>query len=228
MHEANFFQRLIAPPTTRHTLGLIGFVLGFTYWVAYDFWPRGRIAEAFAASGVVFVTGWAIILLYSWAGSEQRRMALLATALPAVFALLSLWVWWQVPEAGALYDGDDGRVGTWILAAVIAMYVLLPFVQIFQRDGRLSFPYSDLFRHSWNNLFVLAIGQLFVGVFWALISIWGQLFKAIGIQIFDRVFTSSSFVAMSLATMFGYGIAIGRENERITSMLRRITVMVFR
>lgn len=228
MQEANFFKRLLAPPTTRHTLALIGFVQGFTYWVAYDFWPEGRVAEAFAASGVVLVTGWAIVLLYSWTGSEQRRIALPATVLPAIFALLSLWVWWQVPEAGALYEGDNGRVVTWIFAAVIAMYVLLPFIQIFQRDGRLSFPYSDLFRHSWNNFFVLAIGQLFVGVFWALIFMWGELFKAIGIEIFDRVFTSSSFVAMSLTTMFAYGVAIGRENERITNMLRRITVMVFR
>src|SRR5438034_2645150 len=218
---------LPAKQADRLTLAAIGFLQGLTYWLAYRFWPSEPTARACVVALLYFVTVSGLIVQLSWTGRDRARITVASAGIAVLFAAVALWVWWQIPDKNAPFKGDDFRAWTWMTGATIALYILLPFVQIFQRSGRASFPYTELFHHSWNNFFIGLIAELFAGVFWTLIQLWAALFTLIGVSFFADIFRTAPFTSMSIATVFGYGLAIGKENEHITDALRHITLAVF-
>lgn len=113
----------------------------------------------------------------------------------------------------------------WILGTVALLYVVTPFAQIYQKSGRVVFPYPDLFEHSWNNFFIAAVACLFSGVFWAVLAVWAGLFAVIKIDFFQELFTEESFAYIATFTTIGYGLALGRTSEHIISTMRRIALM---
>lgn len=214
--------------TQRLILVSIGLVQGFIFWVTYEFWPEDPQIEALLAALISFVSVRGLIYQFAWTGRDKVRQFVVGGILSAFFALVTLWVWWQRPGEGALFQGDSFRLPTLAVASLLSLYILLPFIQIFQESGRPIFPYSELFCHSWNNFFIAAIGFLFAGLFWGLISLWVALFNLVGISFFEDVFYSAPFVSISLSAMFGFGIALGKENGAIINTLRRITLAIFR
>jgi hypothetical protein len=220
--------QLSASHKTRLTLASVGLVQGLVYYLAHEFWPDDPTAAALTVAPVFFVSVATVIIHLSWTGSDLRRLATIAAVGAAVFAILAFWVWHQLPSEGALYRGDDERMPTLIMGTAMAVYVLLPFIQIYQVSGKREYRYVDLFHYSWNNFYILAIGGLLVGAFWSIIFLWYELFKLIDVTFFEDVFTHAAFVSMSLTTVFGYGVALGREREKIIDTLRGITIAVFR
>src|SRR5688572_15285913 len=194
---------LPAKQVDRLTLAAIGFVQGLTYWLAYRFWPGEPTAQACVVALLYFVTVAGLIVQFAWTGRDRYRMTIPSVGIAALFAAVALWVWWQIPDKNAPFKGDSFRAWTWTTGANIALYILLPFVQIFQRSGRASFPYTELFHYSWNNVFIGLIGGLFAGVFWTLIQLWVALFWLIGVSLFADIFLTAPFTNMSLATVFG-------------------------
>jgi hypothetical protein len=209
-------------------LAATGLLQGFVYFLAYELWPSGQTLEAVFAGAVFVVTVTAVTVHLSWTGANVGRLFGLSLGIAALFGLAGFWTWLQFGPDGAPFRGDDQRAPTMVMATVISAYALIPFVQIFQRSGRRAFPYPDLFRHGWNNGFILLIGGFLAGAFWLIIMLWSELFKLIDVTFFEDTFTSAAFVSMSLTTVFGYGVALGRESERITNTLRGITLAVFR
>jgi len=63
--------------------------------------------------------------------------------------------------------------------------------------------------------------------FQLLIQLWTVLFTLIGVSLFADIFRTVPFSTLSYATVFGYGLAIGKENAHITNALRYITLAVF-
>jgi hypothetical protein len=220
--------QLSASHKTRLVLAATGLVQGLVYYLAHEFWPEDPTAIALTVAPVFFVSVATVIIHLSWTGSDLRRLAMIAAVGAAVFAILAFWVWQQLPSEGALYRGDDERIPTLIMGTAMAVYVLLPFIQIYQTSGKREYRYVDLFHYSWNNFYILAIGGLLVGAFWSIIFLWYELFKLIDVTFFEDVFTHAAFVSMSLTTVFGYGVALGREREKIIDTLRGITIAVFR
>jgi hypothetical protein len=204
--------------TTRAVLAAVGLVQGFVYFLAYEFWPDDPSAAAFAVAPVFFVSVAVLIIDLSWTGSDVKRLAALTAVPTTVFTILAFWVWRQIPGSEAPYRFDDSRIPSLIFGAAMAIYVLLPFLQTYQKSGRREYPYDSLFRHSWNNLYIVGIALLLTGAFWSIIFLWYELFKLIDVTFFEDVFTSAPFVSISLTTVFGYGMALGRESERVTSI----------
>lgn len=221
-------SQLLNSGRTRLVLAAVGLVQGLVYYLAHEFWPEDPTAAALTVAPVFFVSVAAVIIHLSWTGSSLRRLATITAAVAAVFSILALWVWLQLPGDGALYQSDDERMPTLIMGTAMAVYVLLPFIQIYQKSGKREYHYVDLFHYSWNNFYILAIGGLLVGSFWSIIFLWYELFKLIDVTFFEDIFTHAAFVSMSLTTVFGYGVALGREREKITNTLRGITIAVFR
>jgi hypothetical protein len=209
-------------------LASTGLVQGCVYFLAHEAWPEDPTAKALIVAPVFFVSVAAAIVHLAWTGTAIKRLATLAAVIPAVFAILGFWVWSHVPAAAAPYRLDESRIPLSIAGTVLAVYVLLPFVQIYQKTGRRTYPYSELFQHSWTNIYILAIGGAVAWAFWIIIVLWFQLFKLIDITLFEDVFTHTAFVSMALAAVFGYGVALGRESERVTSTLRSLTLVILR
>jgi hypothetical protein len=213
---------------TRLTLAAIGLVQGFIYYLAYEYWPDEPTSVALFEAAIFFVTGTALIVQLSWTGTNIKRQISIAPVVSIIFALVAFWVWRQIPTGEVPYHFDDTRAPTWIFGSVLTLLLIMPCIQIFQSSGVRSFPYDQLFRRLWENLFVIAIAALIVGAFWAVIWLWSELFKLIDVSFFEDVFTDAAFVSMSLTTVFGYALALGREWERVTTTLRAVLLTVLK
>ncbi len=209
-------------------LAAAGLVQGTLLWAAYEWWRNEPPTAALLAALIAFAIVAGLVFQLAWTGRDIGRLAVVVVGAGLLFASVALWVWWQVPASGAAFEGDDFRTWTLVLAASIALYILLPFIQIFQASGQTSFPYPELFRHSWNNFFIGALAGGFSGLYWALIELWAALFKILGIMIFRDIFHSDAFRLITLSAVFGMGIALGRENDAIINTLRRVTLALFR
>jgi hypothetical protein len=181
-----------------------------------------------SAAVIAFTVVTGLVLQFAWSGSAPGRLTILSVALGVLFGAVAWWVWAQAPDATARYEGDGFRQGTLFPAAFLAVYILTPFVQIVMATDRVRFPYPTLFHHSWNNVFIGGLAQLFTGLYWMLISLWGALFNLVGIHWFNEVFHTHPFVFLTIGPVFGLGVALARENESVISMLRRITLALFR
>lgn len=207
----------------------LGALQGLALWALYDHWPEEapRLRAVFV--GVIFfivVSGLVIHLARS--ARHQARLGATAGALGLAFGAIALWVSWQLPGSDAPYQGDEARVASWICAAAIALYVLGPFVQIHQESGRLRFPYPALYRHSWNNFFIVCLGGVFAGALWLVLLLWMTLFNLIEIGFFEDVFTEPLFAYPTTGAALAYGLAVGKESESIIATLRGLTQSLFR
>lgn len=223
-------MRITFPHTIRAriVLAAIGLIQGLVYYLSHEFWPDNATSVAWVVACLFFVSGTAVLLQLSWTGKDLERQAIVTPVLPVVLALVAFWVWHQIPVEEAPYRLDDARAPTWIAGALIVLFLVVPFLQIFQRTGRRIYPYDDLFRRFWDNLFIVALGAAVVGAFWAIIMLWSELFKLIDVTLFEDVFTDPAFVSMSLTTVFGYTVALGREWDKLTSTLRGFFLIVLK
>ncbi len=205
---------------------LIGLIEGLVWcWVdpfGIDTPPLARIS----ACVLFFVSSSALVARFTWDGRSPRRWAAVASILGVTVAAVTWSVWSELPPEGAPYEGDGQRIAAWLLGSFGLLYVIVPFAQIFQRSGRLRFPYAELFEHSWNNFFIGLVAALFTGAFWAVLGVWGALFNLIDIAFFADLFQGKPFVYISTLSVVGYGLALGRDSEGVISTLRRITLMI--
>ncbi len=75
--------------------------------------------RALTAAALYFITGIALTNHLAWTGKDIKRLALVASAAPLVFALVALWVWLQVPTGDVPYRFDDVRLPTSIFSAIV-------------------------------------------------------------------------------------------------------------
>ena len=216
------------PTSERATLALVGAAQGLALWLLVEQWPEAHAARAAAAALLTFLAVSTLVFHFAWTGRDRGRLIARAVGVGAVYAAVAGWVGWQVPVDLVLHRGDEQRVFTWTLALLVTLYVLGPFLQIFHRTGRLHFPYEDLFLHGWNNFFIALVGQLFVSALWLVLLLWGALFDLVGIDFFEDLFSEEPFVYGVTGGAAGFGIALGRESERVIATLRGITLAVFR
>jgi len=213
---------------TRITLAAVGLVQGLIYYLAYEFWPDGAHSRAIVVATVFFVSGFVLIFQLSWAGKNVKRELVVTSVAPLVFAFVAFWVWQQIPVGDVPYRSDDERAPSWIAGAIAILFLVTPFIQIFIKTGRRAYPYEELLHGIWNNAVRVAIGGVVIGAFWAVIQLWIELFKLIDITFFADVFHDAAFVCMSLTTVFGYALALGREWEKLTSTIRTVLLTVLK
>lgn len=221
-------MRLNDTQTNRFVLAGIGLLQGVVSWLVVRFWPSAPHKAVFLAALLVFVLISGLTFQLVWQGRRVVRLTALSALLGALWALIALWVWWQLPPAGAPYSGDGYRITTFVFAAILGVHVLLPFGQIYYETDRFRFPYTELFRHSWNTPFILAVGFLLLGLYWMLVTLWAELFNMLGVSFFRDVFYSTPFIQLTSYTAFGLGLAIGKESHKVINTLRGITLTVFR
>ena len=202
----------------------VGLAQGWVYWRLAGRSSREALSSLLIG---VFVSTVVVVVQFAWTGRHVTRLLALACALAAPLTAVTWWV------MAAAYDphhshGTGYRMFSWAIASPLIVYVLLPFIQVIQEGGRFRFPYPDLFRHSWDNFFIAFVASTFAAVFWGLIGLWGVLFTLVGVDFFSRVFFSQPFVMLASGAISGTGVAIGRETETITNLLRRVTLAQFR
>ena len=198
----------------------IGLVQGVLLWLARSITENGI---KFALLTAVLVGGINLLLLGD--NVRQRGTGWLVLGLTAVMSAISAWVFW---EDGEQWRSSSWLAGSWTCFAVVITYICTAFILSWPtREGR--YPrYEDLFRHAWDTVFIVLLGLLLNGVFWALILLWGSLFKMLGIVALNKLFSTDGFIYISSAMVFALGLKMGRDNDRVIGLLRGILLTLCR
>ena len=137
-----------------------------------------------------------------------------------------------VSAVGAKVFSDNNRMGfiqqTWCLVAVALVYIFAAFILAWPNREGLRPRYQDLFKHAWNNVFIVLLALLLTGLFWLLVWLCSGLFQMVGItQVKDAV-TSPTFLWLVLPVVFSLGMRMGRENEKVIGLLRGVLLTLCR
>jgi hypothetical protein len=214
MGEAKWYQ---AGPLVLRTA--VAFVQGVFIWWLYDGveygrWPadeQGWFIGLVAASVTVPLAHY---LLEGLASLRRQWPAL------AAFALLALGLGWHAGAWARNPGGYDG-IPAFPLAFAVLVFHALPFVQSGLTGGALRPRYEELFRFAWRNALLLALGGVFVGVFWLLLWLWGALFHMLEIDVFRDLFLTSAFAIPATAVAAGAGIQLAGSVEQLQTALRQ-------
>jgi len=147
------FKNILASPTNveRLILAGIGLLQGVTAWLVVRIEPQEPIEKSFLFGLLAWVLSSGLLYQFASSGRERMRLTTVVTSLGLPFSVFTFYVVLQLSPKGSTYEGDDFRLITWSIAATLALYIILPYLQIFQRKGRPIFPYPDLYRHSFSS-----------------------------------------------------------------------------
>lgn len=150
----------------------------------------------------------------------QRGTGWLVLGLTVLLSGISAWLF----DTGHM----DWLQQTWCLAAIVLAYIGTAFILAWPTGEGLRPRYEDLFRHAWNNVFIVFLAQLLTGLFWQLLWLCALLFSMLGVaQVKDAV-ESPVFLWLVLPVVFSLGMRMGRENEKIIGLLRGILLTLCR
>lgn len=151
---------------------------------------------------------------------QQSLGLLLGCALLAAWAARTATA--EVPVQASSVLGPFGAT------LAIAALILTPFLQVRLDQGRWCAPYRPLFEHAWQNALALALAGALVCLGWMLLTLWGELFKLIGIAFFAELFWERPFVYLATGLLFGLGLMIGRTQQRPVQMARSVLFALFK
>lgn len=143
---------------------------------------------------------------------RSKRLWWYGAGMTILFSLLALNTAWNA--SGAPGINSSNIIMPFVLSAVIAWFVLLPWLQIHQDGKRWDrTAYPALFEYAWQNALTLILAAVFSGIFWLVLQLWAQLFVLIGVQFFEALFNEPFFIHAALGIIFGVGILIGRSHQ---------------
>lgn len=141
---------------------------------------------------------------------------------------LATWLYMQQHPTQGYRSGTGVILVAWFLLAVLLAYITLPFIQSQSLFHRRSIDYSALYRHSWDNFFVLSLAGLFMLIYWLMIVLSIFLFEMLAINQVKDFLLSPSFLLLTMPIMFSIGVRIGHEHERVISTIRFIALSICR
>lgn len=205
---------------------LLGFLQGAVGWLGTTFWPDdSQLAASLILGLITGVAATGLTFQLTLSNRLDREVCLLAFALGLLFAIISVWLIYQLPGKSHI-SNTWGNVLTasWVFSSSVLAYILLPFVQAWPKRQNGHYNYSDLYQHSWDNFFILLVAGILAGAYWLLIILWAMLFDMLGITLFKDLFFSSPFAWLTLPVLFSLGIRIGLSHESIIGTLRQIAL----
>ncbi len=164
-----------------------------------------------------------------------RTIAVFAP-LPLIFGLgnlplprLLLWtagatamltvVGWLAPAP--VWSGAPPVLTVWLFSLIV-IFIVHEFLQAAYVDRRPIADFETYFDFAWRHGFQAALALVFVGAFWAVVSLGAWLFWIIGVHwVFDTIF-SEEFGWISSATAFALGVHLTDAQSGLTRGAREI------
>ena len=144
-------------------------------------------------------------------------------ALIAALAVVSSWHFGshELPPGAALWPSNVPPFAL-LLVQVLVLFHALPFIQIYLIQGRWRCGYDLLFSRTWQNALQLGLAALFTSIFWALLMLWAELFKMIGLPFAQVLLTQiPGYSLIVLALGFGVGFYLVGSADRLLAVLRQ-------
>ncbi|WP_313741144.1 DUF4153 domain-containing protein [Pseudomonas sp.] len=163
---------------------------------------------------------WAVVLQLLGPHGLRRSTLLMALGLGALVGGLSAYSR-EAMDVTPLRD-------TLVLGMLVLSYMATAFILAWADRKGLRPRYEDLVRHAWNNVFIVLLALLLVGVFWALLAMCGALFKVVGITLVEQALDNRILLMLVLPMVFSLGMRIGLQNEKVISLLRGLLLAACR
>ena len=219
------------PPVTRSRSWLVylglGLLQGATLFGVMLVWRDLFPFRPLLAAVLAFVLISSAQLQLLWGYAHERRVVALVFGCASLFAALAAWYAWQFLPTTYAKAPELISFSTFVGSAAL-LYILTPFIQSIGVRGSWRFQYADLYQFAWNNGLILALGGLLVGVAALVLLLWAGLFGILGITLFGSVFSSLTFIFLSIPVCFAIGIRIGLEREQVIDSLRSILLSLCR
>ncbi|MDR6093538.1 DUF4153 domain-containing protein [Stenotrophomonas sp. SORGH_AS_0321] len=215
------------PPSTRSAIVLIALLQGLLLYLAQQLdgsWPLHDVGSRYRWYAWVLTVPSAIALTV--VDLRDRRLWLHALLASVVVLGLASWIGWNL-------DGEAGLRSEplrlpFSLAMAIATFISLPWWQHRLQHGHWRASYDALFERAWQNGLTLALALLFTGLTWMLLWLWASLFGLLKITFFTELFREDAFIALATGTLAGFGILIGRTQQRAIQITRQVLFAVCR
>ena len=152
-----------------------------------------------------------LLLLLGLEHRDRRRTALVVTGFCAMLALLGAYVGWQATPWGEFPAASI--VAAYVLPLILGCFLALLFLRPLVE--RRAPDYGEIFADSWRNALVAGLSwALALGVT-AVLMLWGELFRVIGIEFFIDLFTEDWFLFPVLSVVVGLGVYIFRGLAKV-------------
>lgn len=213
---------------SRAFIVLVALVQGLLLWFAktgqeHQWWPLSELGGC--VGWYTLVLGVPSAMTLTVVQLRDRRYWQHIALVFVVLSLLAGWAAWSA--TGAVGLQSRAVLGTYGVTTTLALFVALPWLQCRLQYGRWCAPYVDLFEHAWQNALTLLLTLIFVGICWAVLTLWQELFALVKIFFFRDLFEKPAFVYLATGSMVGLGILIGRTQHRSIRVARQIVLAIF-
>jgi len=215
-----------ATHSKRNLYVLTGLIQGVACYLAITCWPKGNLwGSALTLAGVVGIVVGCLTLQFTGRKSQLSWRIAAAALMGGIFALPAAWCVIQSPADDIPYNQwQSVLTASAVSSSLVLLSILLPFVQAWPNREHGHFRYPDLFKHSWDNFFILLVAAMLAAAYWLLIVLWAMLFKMVGIPLFKTVFFTLPYASITLPLVFSLGIHIGFSHDQVIGTLRQITL----
>ena len=214
----------------RNAMILISLVQGLfllLLWRAIndEFWPYATPMVNFPlwTMALTFPT----FLLFALQAHGVKQLVAKVAGIVGTFAILAVYVGWQASPHGTFMV--ESLIGTSVATLVLASFCALLLLQASARgtlgeaQGRpwlralsaLTEDYPALFAAAWRNVLVGLLSAFVAGGVALLLTLWGALFRVVGIDFFAELFAKDWFLFPVLSVAFGLGVYIFRSLDSV-------------
>ncbi len=146
--------------------------------------------------------------------------------LPLLLAPLLFWMGWHLGWVEQASVPRTSARHQFTFAFCVALGVALFILALFFRSSAASrvWPtaYSPLLNYTWEFALTLAQLALFIGVFWSLLWLGASLFDAIGLDIFETLFSDPVFIYPVTWLVIGLTLVMIRNRFRLIQSVRQM------
>ena len=113
-----------------------------------------------------------------------------------------------------------------VIGLIQLSFICTAFFQSY-KTSKPHYSYADLFENAWNNHFYFLFCGLLTGAFLLILLLGTNLFKSIGIRVFEIVWNPNINPIIVLG-LIGAGVGISREYEQLIFKFRSVFFALFR
>lgn len=215
----------------RNAMVLISLIQGLfllLLWRAIndEFWPYATPTVSFPLWTIALTLP--TFLLFTLQGSGVKRLVVRVAGIVGTLAILAVYVGWQASPHGAF--PVESLVGSSVATLVVASFCALLLLQASVRvaageaQGRrpwlralsaLTEDYPALFAAAWRNVLIGLLSAIVAAGVALLLTLWGALFRVVGIDFFAELFAKDWFLFPVLSVAFGLGVYIFRSLDSV-------------
>lgn len=141
--------------------------------------------------------------------------------------IVSLAFYFGLKQDDAVYRSWNFNASSFFVTFLIAWFIFLLFFQSCLQEKRLVPSYQSQFDNSWNNFLTVVLSSLFLSLLWGGLFLWATLFKALGVDLFLRLFSLSWFYIPVTTIALAYFINLLKSQVDAVGIIRRILTSLF-